>query len=227
MAKKKQVEETKTSLDEFNDKLTDMSLKIKKNQKKIYIICAIVAVVVGGLLYYFMSVVPKGQARQHDAIAVADREALAGNDSIAIDIYRQVAADGKDAGNRALLDAAILLYNNGDNEGALAMVDDYSAKENIIGAAAYSLKGDCLVNLDRLDEAVAAFKDAISQSDDNADLTPIFMEKLARVYAAQGKYADQISTLEDLVSKYPLYADHQEVTARRDLELARLNGEKK
>ncbi len=223
MAKPTKAEEAKTSIDNLNDKLTDMSLKLKKNQKSIIWGSIIVLAIVAVLLYWFMYSRPAAENKQHEAIGVADREALMGNDSIAVDIYRQVADNGGEAGNRANLNAAIILYNKGEYQQALDMVSQYSPKEEIIGAAAYSLKGDCQVNLDDFAGAVDSFKKAISQSADNPHYTPFFMEKLARVYAAQGNYAEQVKVLEDILAKYPAYDDSQYVNIEKDLELARLN----
>lgn len=215
-------ENNQTSLENFNDKLTSMSLAVKKNQKKLLWICILAAVVIAGLLYYFTSVKPKAELRRHEAIGVADREASVGNDSVAIDIYRQVAAEGGQAGNRAKLDAAILLYNKGEYQQALDLVSDYSPKDELIGAAAYSLKGDCLVNLDQFDAAADAFKKAIKQSGKNPYYTPFFMEKLARVYDAQGKYTDEVKLYEEILADYPVYNDaYQGVNIEKQLNVAR------
>lgn len=227
MAKKTQPEETQTSLDNFNDKLTEMSLKMKKNQKTVFWISIAAAVVIAVLLFYFMYSRPAAVNKTHDNIAVADREALLGNDSVAIDIYRQVADNGSGApANRAKLNAAILLYNQGEYQQALDMVSSYSASDEIIGAAAYSLKGDCLVNLDRLSEAVSAYKDAVKQSNKNPYYTPLFLGKLARVYGALGNYSEQVKTYEDIMKDYPSYGTSAGVNIEKELELARLNAAK-
>lgn len=227
MAKKTQPEETQTSLDNFNDKLTEMSLKMKKNQKTILWISIAAAVVIAALLFYFMYSRPASVNKTHDNIAAADREAMMGNDSVAIEIYRQVADNGAGApANRAKLNAAILLYNQGEYQQALDMVSGYSASDEIIGAAAYSLKGDCLVNLDRLDEAVSAYKDAVKQSAKNPYYTPLFLGKLARVYGALGNYNEQVKTYQEIIDDYPAYGSAAGVNIEKELELAKLNAAK-
>lgn len=229
MAKKTQPEETQTSLDSFNDKLTEMSLKMKKNQKTILWISIAAAVVIAALLFYFMYSRPASVNKTHDSIAAADRELMKvdGNDSVAIDIYRQVAENGTGApANRAKLNAAILLYNQGEYQQALDMVSGYSASDEIIGAAAYSLKGDCLVNLDRLNDAVSAFKDAVKQSANNPYYTPLFLGKLARVYGALGNYSEQVKTYQEILDNYPAYGSAAGVNIEKELELAKLNAAK-
>lgn len=227
MSKKKQVEETRTSIDNLNDSLTSMSAKVQANRKLITGITVGVTVIVVAVLVYVFMIRRPAIEKANVAIGAADRELLInGNDSVALSIYQQVATDGYDAGNRANLQAAILLYNDGKYEEALEYVSDYSAKDDVIGAAAYSLKGDCLVNLDRLDDAVSAFKKAISQSADNAYYTPFFMMKLARVYRAQEKYADEAAQYEKIMNDYPTYARDYNVNVEKELARANLRAGK-
>lgn len=96
-----------------------------------------------------------------------------------------------------------------------------------MGAAAYALQGDCLVNLDRLDEAAGKFQKAIKTSDANPAYTPYFMLKLARVYEAQKKYADQLSTLEKIKAEYPSYCGQHRVDLDAMIDLARLRSNAK
>lgn len=222
MSKKKQADETRTSIDDLNDSLTSMSAKVQANKKLIInITVGVAALVAVVLIYVFMIRVPA--VNRADAnIGAADRELLVnGNDSLALALYQQAAEDGYDAGNRARLEAAILLYDEGKYEEALSYVSDYSAKDDVVGAAAYSLKGDCLVNLDRLDEAVGAFDKAVSQSSNNPYYTPFFMVKLARVYRAQGKFDKEAEVFEDILENYPVYS-RDNGSIEKDLERARL-----
>lgn len=222
MSKKKQAEETRTSIDNLNDSLTSISAKVQANKKLIInITIGVVVLVAVVLIYLFMIRVPSIN-KANANIGAADRELLVnGNDSTALALYQQAAEDGYGAGNRAKLEAAILLYDDGKYEEALSYVSDYSVKDDIVGAAAYSLKGDCLVNLDRLDEAASAFEKAIAQSDKNEYYTPFFMVKLARVYRAQGKFDKEAKTYEDLVKDYPVYS-RDNGSIEKDLERARL-----
>ena len=104
----------------------------------------------------------------------------------------------------------------------LPFFSKYSADEAFIGAAAYSLEGDCYVNLDQLDNAVKSFNKAIAQSNDNPSYTPFFMLKLARVYNAQQKYGDELKVYEKIEKEYPAYGNMYGVDIRKYLERARL-----
>ena len=206
MAKKNKVEETRTSIDNLNDKLTALPAKLKESRKLITVTAIVAIVIIAAILFYIFGVRQPAIAKSNDNIGQADIEYnVNGNDSLALNLYQQSAKDGYAAGNRANLQAAILLYNNGDYAQALEYVKDYSAKDDVVGAAAYSLEGDCYVNLDRFDDAVGAFKKAIKQSDENPYYTPLFMLKLARVYEAQKKYADAEKLYQEIMDDYPVY----------------------
>ena len=155
-------------VDELNDSLVEMSEKVQNNKKIILWAAAAVVGVAVLVLGYIYLVRQPGIAKANDNIGAADIQLALGNDSIALAKYMEVADnDGYDAANRAALQAATMLYKDEKYEEALKYLDKFSASESIIGAAAYSLKGDCYVNLDKLDDAVSAFKSAISKSDKN------------------------------------------------------------
>ncbi|MDE6528605.1 MAG: tetratricopeptide repeat protein [Muribaculaceae bacterium] len=226
MSKKIQ-ETTETGLDGLNDSLTAMTAKVQDN-KKIIMVCSLVVVAIAAIVlayvYFFRN---PGIQKQNDQIGAADLELAQGNDSTAMVQYMALADNGSyDAANRAALQSAILLYQDGKYEEALKYIDKYSVKDEIIGAGARSLKGDCLVNLDRLDEAAGAFKDAISTSDNNPAYTPFFMMKLARVYAAQNKHNEEAKIYEEIVKNYPLYGQAHNIDVEKLLDRARLQAGK-
>lgn len=172
MAKEKQTE-TRTSIDELNETLNSVVEEKVINNKKPILLAVLAIVVVAIAVMAVVNMRQAGAEAANTAIGQADLELMQGNDSIALDMYKSVADnEGYDAGNRASLEAAILLYKKGDYEQALNYVEKYSPSEEVVGAASYSLKGDCLVNLDRYEEAIAAFEEAIATSGDNEFYTP-------------------------------------------------------
>ena len=228
MSKKNQAGQNEANaIDELNDQLTGISQKVQENQRIIYIATGIVAFVVICVLVYIYAFRNPGIEKSNNEIGQADLQLFQGNDSTALLQYENIANNhGYSAGNRAALQAAILLYDKGEYQNAINYLNKYSADEAFIGAAAYSLEGDCYVNLDQLDNAVKAFKSAIAQSDDNPSYTPYFMLKLARVYNAQQKYADELKVYEDIQKNYPAYGDMYGVDIRKYLERARLQSTK-
>lgn len=177
---------------------------------------AIACVVVGTIAYIFgyrQPAVEKGNA----AIGNADRIALfENNDSLALAAYQQVAADyGFAAGNRANLNAAIILYRQGKYEEALKAVNNYKPSDNVIGATALALKGDCLVNLDKCDEALKVYDKAVSRADNNPQLVPYLLNKKAVVMMAQEKWNDAAKVYKTIETDYPQFASTVNAEGRR------------
>ena len=161
MSKKDQTEQQgANAIDEINDQLTGISRKVQENQRIIYISTGIVAFIVICVLVYIYAFRNPGIERGNNEIGLADLQLFQGNDSIALTQYESIANEhGYSAGNRAALQAAILLFEKGEYQQALDYLSKYSADEAFIGAAAYSLEGDCYVNLDQLDNAVKSFRE--------------------------------------------------------------------
>lgn len=196
--------------------------KLAANEKKngrlpkmLVSISVAVIVIVGAILAYIYLVREPGMKTAAQQAGKVDVEYIdkQANDSIVAEMAAQAAKNGYKEGNRMHLVAAISYYNMGDYEKCLAQLNDFDAKDDVVGAAAMSLKGDALVNLDRYEEATKAFKEAIDQSDNNPEYTPIFMSKLARVYRAMDKINDELAVLRDIKSHYPVYADQNYVEA--------------
>ena len=212
-----------TGLDNLNDSLTNTVQKVQDNKKVITIVTLAVIAIAAIVLAYVYFFRNPGMQKANDTIGAADLELALGSDSTAMAQYVNIADNGSyEAANRASLQAAILLYQKGDYEKALKYAGSYSANEDIIGAGAKSLKGDCLVNLDRLDEAVKAYKDAISTSNNNPAYTPFFMMKLARVYCAQGNHKAEAETYQEIISEYPLYGSTHNIDVEKLLDRAQL-----
>lgn len=221
MANNKPNEETRTSIDEVNDTLTGIGEKVQSNPKVVVWSCVAVAAVVAIILLYVYVIRQPGQNAANNALGQADIELLMGNDSIALAKYQQVAADhGYDAGNLANLNAAILLYKQGKYEDALKYLKDYSSSENIIGASAKSLEGDCYVNLKKYPEAIDCYKQAVKISDNNPHYTPAFLLKEATVLREQKDFKAEAAVYEEIMKDYPNYGAEIGVDLEKYLERA-------
>lgn len=202
------IAETQTPIDEINDSLTGIGEKVKKNSSALMWAAIILCVVVAAVLVYIYAIRMPGIRKGNDAIGQADLTLVMGNDSLALEQYKNVAAEyGYDAGNRANLNAAIILYAKGDYQQALEYAKKYSPKEDVIGAAAIALQGDCYVNLKDYDQAINCFKKAVKQSDNNPYYTPAFMMKEANVYRELKNYNAEADIYRELIEKYPTYGD--------------------
>lgn len=166
------------------------------------------AIVIGVLVYVFAfrnPAIEKGNA------AIGEVDLMAYNaatpDSLLLEAYKNVADNhGYDAGNRAKFMTAAYYYRQGDNENALKYIEQYDGDDKVVASLAFALKGDCLVNLDRYDEAVKAFDKAIDECDGNAELIPYFLTKKAVIAGAQGKHSEAAGIYKQIEQKYPDYA---------------------
>jgi len=224
MANKKSAsQQENNAIDELNDSLSSVTEKVQNNQKTILWAAVAVAAVVLLILGYIYLIHEPGKAKANDAIGNADIQLALGNDSVALAQYLDVAENyGGDASNRAALQAAGMLYSEGKYKEALDALDNFSASDKVIAAAASSLEGDCYVNLDDLDKAIACFKEAISVSDENPMYTPFFMMKLARVYREQKNYGSEAEIYEEIANEYPAYGSTYRVDVEKLLKRAQL-----
>lgn len=206
MTKENKKNATRTSIDELNESLSSFEQRVEQNKKKVvWYIGGLIAIIAIGLGYYY-GIYRSGIDGASEMIGKADISLAQGNDSLALAQYQAVAAEySNSVANRANLNAAILLYQEGKYQEALNSLNEYSLDDELIGAAAESLKGDCLVNLKKYDEAIASYDNAISVSADNALYTPLFMMKKATVLSAQKKYADAAAIYQKIKESYPKY----------------------
>lgn len=207
MAKSKNQEETRTSIDNLNDSLISVGSKIKDNKKSISIAtCCVAAVVIGVCIYIFGVRNPRIKAA-NERVGVLEVAYLANpTDSLTLEnLKAEALANDEKSGHQLRLLAAQGYYDKGNYEEALNLLNDYDVDDEIIGACALSLKGDCLVNLGKSSDAVAAFEEAIEVSDENAHLTPYFMHKIANIYAYEGDYGKEYDMLAEISAKYPAY----------------------
>lgn len=215
--------ETRTSLDDINDQLTGLEQKVQNNQKKIMWGIAAVLGVICLILIWIYAVRRPGIEAADNAVGQADITATLGNDSLALEQYKKVADDyGYDAGNRAALNAAILLYNRKEYKEAITYLEKYSPKESIIGASSQSLMGDCYVNLKEYDKAVSCFRKAAKISDNNPYYTPVFLMKEATVQRELKDYKAEAALYKEILDEYPQFAGTNGMDIEKYLKRAEL-----
>ena len=114
-----------------------------------------------------------------------------------------------DAGNLANLYAGLCYANLGKWAEAEKSLDAFSSKgDQMISPAAEAALGDAYAHLNKLDDAVNAFKKAASMADSKADddtnnsLSPVFLIKAGEILESQNKKADALSIYQDVKKKY-------------------------
>lgn len=195
-----------------------------QRNKKIAIFSAIAIVVVliiAGAVYFLHS---NSVDKANEAIGLADIET---NDSIRTAMYQKIADDGSTAANeRAQLMVAIKAYNDSNYTKALEYLDKPSVSSEIIGAGVYSLKGDCYVNLNKLDEAISEYEKAVSKADGNPTITPFVLIKMANVYAQQKNYTKEYECYNTIRTDYQAYVQNARINIDKYIERARIRAGK-
>ncbi len=198
------------------DQSEDIIAKARANKKAIITIFVMaVACVIAALVYIMIA--QSGSNKADEAIAKAD---AAPNDSIALTLYANAAKEGYKSGNRAKAEMGIRLYKDGKYEEALKYLNDCSLDDEIAEAGVETLKGDCYVNLDQLDKAISAYKNAIGEADENPEIVPFILVKMANVYRSQGNYDAEAKAYKEIIDNYPSYVNNTRVDIRKYYERA-------
>ncbi|MCI6154870.1 MAG: CDC27 family protein [Bacteroidales bacterium] len=108
---------------------------------------------------------------------------------------------GTDAANLSHVYAGIAYYDLGKYQEALDQLKKFDAKDKMVAPSIVRLMGDCLVELDRLDEAVNYFEKAASLANNDV-VSPSCLQKAARIYEVQKKYDKAIAAYQQIVDKY-------------------------
>lgn len=224
MAKK--ASETRTSIDELNENMTSIGRNVEKNKNKIvYVVIAILVIAAAIFGYKYLYQEPRTESARTE-IGQADMSLAMGQDSIALTQYMAIADKYSNvSGERAALQAGIMLYQEGKYEEAINYIKKYSFDGTLVGPAAQSLLGDCYVNTDKLDDALSAYDKAVSLSKENELYTPLFLTKKAVVYRAQKNFAKEAEIYQTIKDKYPVYTTAYNVDIDKYLARAKAEAE--
>ncbi|MCH5219108.1 MAG: tetratricopeptide repeat protein [Muribaculaceae bacterium] len=124
----------------------------------------------------------------------------------AIAMYNTIANESNNTpAQRAKVYSAGQAYSEGNYEEALSYIKDVKTQSPVVQSLKYCLEGDCYVNLDQVDNAIDAFNSAVAEANDNPQLAPYALTKLANAYRYKGDYQNQLKTLKELLYKFPAY----------------------
>ncbi len=195
----------------------DILSTLKASKKQIIGVC-VAAVVVIAAVFAWSYFDGQASSKADEAVALADLEA---NDSIAVELYKEAAALGHKSGNRAKLMVAISLYQDGKYDEALTYLEDADIDDSVVKAGALTLAGDCYVNTEKYDEALASYDEALSAADENPTISPVILFKKANVYRAQQNFAGEYEALKEIIEEYPTYDANVQADIRRYYERAK------
>ncbi len=209
--------QTNAPIEQKAGEAQDIISRAKANSKLILGLSIFILAVIAAILIWFF-VAKAGSAKADEAVGRAD---VAQNDSVAMVLYKEAAAHGYKSGNRAKIEVAIRLYQDGKYEEALSYLDDASADDHIVAAGIYSLKGDCLVNLNQYPEALKAYGKAISKADENPSVVPVILIKKANVHRAEKDYESEYEALKTIIDEYPQFVQQSQTDIRKYYERAK------
>ncbi|MDE6861825.1 MAG: tetratricopeptide repeat protein [Alistipes sp.] len=168
------------------------------------------------VIFFFWRSRSERQARVTEANAQV--ALVAAYDAIELNDYAGAAAaaenvvsqyEGTDAANLAAYIAGASYVKLGDFDNARKYLAKYEAREGaaaeMIDAMALGLQGDIAVEQDDLQAAAGFFAKAAAASTDPVT-EPMFLRKLAAVYAAQGEQEKAAECYRKIVEKYPAQA---------------------
>lgn len=206
MAKNNNQEAAKNSIDNLNDNLTKVEQRVQNNQKAIMwaiIVLSIVIILVIGYIYFIRR---PAQEKAQQAIGKADVAlitAMSMGDSAMVDSAVNLYSKVANKENRAYLMMAMQQYEKGQYKEALNNLQKYDIQDNIVGAGAQTLEGDCYVNMNNFKEALSCYDRAIKTADQNPTIVPLIMLKKANVLNAMKDYKGEAEIYRTILKEYP------------------------
>lgn len=210
MSNKKKDNQDK-GLESIESTLTKSEQFIENNQKYIlYFVIAIVAVI--GLYWAYMKYYK--QPRETEASSqmfvaeqnfAADSFELALNGNLNYPGFIGVIEDysGTKAANLANYYTGVCYINLGQYDKAIQYLKDFKTDDLLLGSEKYGLIGDAYVEKDDLQNAVKAYKQAVSDDFSNDFTTPIYLLKLGLVYESLNQLTDALDVYENIYYNYP------------------------
>lgn len=187
-----------------------------KNKNIISIIAGVAIVVVGGLIFWNMQ---KAESEKEAQLAIYPAQYYFGQDSLDLALkgsevknvlgFESVAEaySGTDAGNLANFYAGVIYMKKSQQDSikyydkAIDYLTEFTASDEFIAARALSLIGDCYMEMDKIDEAIQYYEDAVNHNS-NEYFTPDYIMKLATAYYAKGDYAGAVTQYQRIIDDF-------------------------
>jgi tetratricopeptide (TPR) repeat protein len=106
------------------------------------------------------------------------------------------------AGKLASLSSGIILMKQGKFKEAIERLDKFSSSDQVVQGKAYTLIGDCYLELKDNKNAISYYEKAVNYKA-NKFVTPGYMMKLALAHQEAKDVKSAISVYSDIISKYP------------------------
>ncbi|MCB0423005.1 MAG: tetratricopeptide repeat protein [Flavobacteriaceae bacterium] len=214
------VEEHSTTAEVFNtldEKATKTEEWVVKNQKYIFSVIGIIALVVLGYLGYNEFVQKPKQTEAMNEMFQAKKyfnDALTGTEKDSLFNLALNGGEGKygmidiakeygntKAGNLAKYYAGMSYLHMRDYEKAVSYLSDFSSDEDILSTSAKGAIGDAFAQLNQMDDALDYYKQAANMSD-NEFTAPTYLYKAGTVALELGKAKEALELFNKIKEKY-------------------------
>ncbi len=108
---------------------------------------------------------------------------------------------GTEAANLANFYAGACYLKLGDFTSAIRYFDAFRSSDFILQARAYALIGDANMELEKYEDAISAYEDAVDYKPNKA-FTPVYVEKLAIAQENAGDLEGAIESYEEIIQTY-------------------------
>jgi tetratricopeptide (TPR) repeat protein len=200
---------SKDTIESIEDSLSKTELFIENNQKMLLSVLAGILVLVGGVLAYRQFIVKPREGEAQAAIFRAElyfqkdsfNLALNGNDAFQGFLAVADEYSGTAAGNLAHYYAGICYLQTGKFQEAIDQMDNYSGGDIMTTSMAIGVKGDALMELGKVDDAIASYIKAAGKNE-NTFTTPMFLMKAGMAYEDQGNYEKALEAYRKIRTEY-------------------------
>ncbi|QDH78298.1 tetratricopeptide repeat protein [Echinicola soli] len=182
---------------------------LKKNSRIVGGIIIVGILVIAGILYFQFDKANKDKQAQADMFQAVyyyeqDSLGLALNGDGVNDGFLQILDDysGTSSANLAHFYTGSIYLTQGEFQKAVDHLENFSADDFFVQAKALSLLGDAHLELGQTSEAISAYEKAATYKE-NKFFTPMYLNKLAVAYEADGQLEKAISTYGKIEKNYP------------------------
>ena len=208
--KEQEIKKGEETLGNVESALSKTELWIEEHQKLIYGIIAAV-LIIAGIIWGLKALNDKKDRNASSEIFTAQKyfekenyEAALNGDGNYLgftEVYDSYS--GTKTGKLAAYYAGISYMKLGKYEEAIDYLKKFNGKDDILAPMALGAIGDCYMELDNMNEAVAYYEKAVAKSK-NEFTGPVFLTKAGMTYEILGDYANALKCYKALKADYPL-----------------------
>ena len=208
--KEQEIKKGEERLENVESALSKTELWIEEHQKLIYGIIAAV-LIIAGIIWGLKALNDKRDRTASGEIFTAQKyfekenyEAALNGDGNYLgftEVYDSYS--NTKTGKLAAYYAGISYMKLGQYEEAIDYLKKFNGKDDILAPMALGAIGDCYMELDNMNEAVAYYMNAVNKSK-NEFTGPVFLTKAGMTYEILGDYANALKCYKALKADYPL-----------------------